>query len=124
FEGLANLKKFIEDGGLFIPIGGSTRLPIDLGMVDSVSVADTRQLQARGMIARANVADNASPIAYGYDDTLGVYFNQGPVLRVSVAGRLGGFFGDDAGGPRPSGRGAAGEPDIPQGRPWSEPEPP
>jgi hypothetical protein len=125
FEGLANLKKFIDDGGVFIPIGGSTRLPIDLGMVDSVTVADTRQLQARGMIARANVADSASPIAYGYDDTLGVYFNQGPVFRVSVAGRLGGFFGgDDGGGPRPSGRGAVSEQDIPQGRPWSEPEPP
>jgi len=125
FEGLTNLKKFIEEGGVFIPIGASTRLPIDLGMVDSVTVADARQLQARGMIARANVADSASPIAYGYDDSLGVYFNQGPVFRVSVAGRLGGFFGgDDGGGPRPSGRGAATEPDIPQGRPWTEPEPP
>ena len=124
FEGLLNLKKFIEDGGVFIPISGSTRLPIDLGMVDTVTIAETRQLQARGMIARANVADSASPIAYGYDDNLGVYFSQGPVFRVSVAGRLGGFFGDDAGGPRPSGRGAASEPDVPQGRPWSDPEPP
>jgi len=124
FEGLLNLKKFIEEGGVFIPIGPSTRLPIDLGMVDTVTVADTRQLQARGMIARATVADAASPITYGYDENLGVYFNQGPVFRVSVAGRLGGFFGDDGGGPRPSGRGAVNEPDTPQGRPWIEPEPP
>jgi zinc carboxypeptidase len=123
FEGLLNLKKFIEEGGVFIPIAGSTRLPIDLGIVDTVTIADTKQLQARGMIARANVADGASPIAYGYDENLGVYFSQGPVFRVSVAGRLGGFFGDDSGGPRPSGRGAASEPDIPQGRPWSDPEP-
>jgi hypothetical protein len=124
FQGLANLKKFIEEGGVFVPVGGSTRLPIDLGLVDTVTAADTRQLQARGMIARANVVDSSSPIAYGYDDSLGVYFNQGPLLRVSVAGRIAGFFGDDSGAPRPSGRGAAGEADIPQGRPWSEPEPP
>ncbi len=123
-DGLANLKKFIEEGGVFIPIGPSTRLPIELGLTDTVTIADARQLQARGMIARANVADAASPIAYGYDDSLGVYFNQGPVFRVSVAGRLGGFFADDAAGPKPSGRGSATEADIPQGRPWSEPEPP
>ena len=123
-DGLANLRKFVEDGGVFIPIGPSTRLPIELGMTDTVTIADARQLQARGMIARANVADAASPIAYGYDDSLGVYFNQGPVFHVSVAGRLGGFFGDDAAGPKPSGRGGATEADIPQGRPWSDPEPP
>ncbi|HXL21772.1 MAG TPA: M14 family zinc carboxypeptidase [Candidatus Dormibacteraeota bacterium] len=123
-EGLANLKRFIEDGGVFIPIGPSTRLPIELGMTDTVTIADTKQLQARGMIARANVVDAASPIAYGYDDSLGVYFNQGPVFRISVAGRLGGFFGDDSGAARPSGRGAKSEPDIPQGRAWDEPEPP
>src|SRR4029077_8503862 len=67
FEGVANLKKFIEDGGGFIPVAASTRLPIDLGMTDTVSIAETRQLQARGSILRANVEDKASPIAYGYD---------------------------------------------------------
>src|SRR5882724_9875161 len=124
FDGLANLRKFVEDGGVFIPIGPSTRLPIEIGMADTVTIADGGKLQARGMIARANVADATSPIAYGYDDSLGVYFNQGPVFHVSVAGRLGGFLGDDAAGPKPSGRGGAKDPDIPQGRPWTEPEPP
>lgn len=125
FQGLENLQKFIQQGGVFIPVGASTRLPIDLGLTDTVMISDARQLRARGMIARANVADKTSPIAYGYDDGLGVYFNQAPVLRVSVAGRFGGFFGGDEGGAgRPSGRGAVNEPDIPQGRPWVEPEPP
>jgi Zinc carboxypeptidase len=125
FEGVAHLKKFVEDGGLFIPIASSTHLPIDLGITDTVSIADTHQLQARGMVAHATVEDKGSPIVYGYDDTVGVYFNQAPVFHVSVAGRFGGFFGggDGASG-RPSGRGSATEPDIPQGRAWTEPEPP
>jgi hypothetical protein len=121
FEGVANLKKFIEDGGVFIPVAASTRLPIDLGMTDTVSVSETRQLQARGSILRANVEDRASPIAYGYDDSLGVYFNQGPVLKISMPG--GGFGDDGANAPKPSGRGSATEPDIPQGRPWTPPDP-
>jgi hypothetical protein len=51
---------------------------------------------------------------------VGVYFNQAPVFRVSVARS----FSSDEASPRLSGRGAASEPDIPQGRPWVEPEPP
>jgi hypothetical protein len=123
-DGVAHLKKFIEDGGLFVPIGPSAHLPIELGLTDTVSISDTHQLQARGMIARAIVEDKASPITYGYDDSVGVYFNQGPVFSVSVAGRLGRFFGGEAGGSRPSGRGSMTDPDIPQGRAWTEPEAP
>jgi hypothetical protein len=125
FEGLANLKKFVEDGGVFIPISASANLPIELGITSGVSVVDTRQLQARGAIFNATVEDKRSPIAYGYDDTLAVYFNQAPVFRVSLtSGGFGGFFGGggEAGG-RPSGRGSATDPDIPQARPWNPPEP-
>jgi Zinc carboxypeptidase len=124
FEGAAHIKKFVEDGGLFIPISNSSVLPIELGMSDTVSISETHQLQARGMIARANVEDKASPITYGYDDGVGVYFNQGPVFSVSVAGRFGRFFADAGPAGRTSGRGSATDPDIPQGRPWTEPEPP
>jgi hypothetical protein len=121
YEGLANLNKFIEDGGLFIPVGASANLPISAGLIDGVSVAEAHQLQARGGVYNANVEDKHSPIAYGYDDKLALYFNQSPVLKVSLGGGFGGF---DFGGPaRPSGRGAVSEPDIPQGRPWNPPTP-
>jgi hypothetical protein len=131
FDGLAHLKKFIDDGGLFIPITSVAQLPIDLGMTSGVSIATTPQLQARGSIYLSNVEDRNSPIAYGYDETLGVYFNQAPVLRVSL-GLGGGGGGAGGGGPeggaggaegRPSGRGTATDPDVVQGRPYAAPEP-
>ena len=96
FMGLAHLKKFIDDGGLFIPITSVAQLPIDLGMTNGISIAATPQLQARGSIYMSNVEDRTSPIAYGYDETLGVYFSQAPVLRVSLG--LGGGGGGAPGG--------------------------
>ena len=79
----------------------------------------------------SNVEDRTSPIAYGYDETLGVYFSQAPVLRVSLG--LGGGGGGAPGGGggcrwrtargRPSGRGTATDPDVVQGRPYAAPEP-
>jgi hypothetical protein len=123
YEGVAHLEKFVEDGGLFAPIASSTHLPIDVGLADSVSITQTRQLQAHGSIVRANVEDAASPIAYGYDESVGVYFNQAPVFKISLTGS-GGFFGDGEPAPRPSGRGSSTDPDVPQGRPWTAPEAP
>jgi hypothetical protein len=129
FEGLANLKKFIDAGGLFIPITSVAQLPIDLGMTQGISIAQTPQLQARGSIYQSSVEDRTSPIAYGYDETLGVYFSQSPVFRVSlgVGGGGGGGGGGEAGGAggaaeRPSGRGTATDPDIVQARPYEAPE--
>jgi hypothetical protein len=122
FEGLANLKTFIQQGGLFIPISASANLPIETGLAEGVSVEQTRQLQARGAIFNTTVEDKASPIAYGYDDKLAVYFNQAPVFRISLAGG-GGFNPFPDGNARPSGRGSLTDPDIPQGRPWNPPAP-
>lgn len=128
-EGAAHIQKFVQDGGLFMPVSSSTLLPIDLGMTSGVSINPTRQLQARGSIFNAKVEDKGSPITYGYDDTLSIYFSQAPVFRVSIA-PAGGFGGGGGeGGPgeegRPSGRGSTSDPDIPQGRPWNPqaPEP-
>jgi hypothetical protein len=121
FEGVAHLKQFVEDGGLFIPVGSSTHLPVELGLTDSVTITQTHQLQAHGSILRANFEDSKSPIAYGYDESVGVYFNQAPVFKVSVSGDN--SFSDEA-ATRPSGRGSTTDPDIPQGRTWTPPEPP
>jgi hypothetical protein len=118
FEGVAHLKQFVEEGGLFLAVGSSVHLPVDLGLTDSVTIAETHQLQARGSILRAKVEDAKSPIAYGYDDTVAIYFNQAPVFKVSLTGE-GRAPAETA---RPSGRGSATDPDIPQGRDWKTPE--
>ena len=63
-------------------------------------------------------ADRRSPIAYGYDERLAVYFNQTPLLQVQTIGGPGGGFGGQQGAPtgRPTGRGTVDDPDIVQGR--------
>src|SRR6476659_3604784 len=49
-NGLANLQKFIEDGGLFVTVGGVSSIPIDYGITTGVSVQAADKLQARGSI--------------------------------------------------------------------------
>ncbi|HEU0185224.1 MAG TPA: M14 family zinc carboxypeptidase [Blastocatellia bacterium] len=128
--GVANLQRFIESGGLFVTIGSNASLAIDFGITEGVSIQEARQLQARGSVINASFADRKSPIAYGYDEKLAVYFNQAPIFQT---GGLGGGFGGRGGGGgafgqqqqgRPSGRGGLGDPDIVQGRAPLPPSPP
>jgi uncharacterized membrane protein YgcG len=133
--GVANLQNFIEGGGLFVTVGANASIPIDFGITEGVSIQDARALQARGSVMNATFADRKSPIAYGYDEKLAVYFNQAPLLQVGGGG-FGGFGGGGAGGGgrgaggggggafggggqaqgRPSGRGGLNDPDVIQGR--------
>ncbi len=122
--GVANLEKFVSQGGLLMAIQTSASLPVQSGMTELVNVSDPRTMQASGSVVAATIDDKASPIAYGYDDRLYLYYNRGPVITV---GGGGGGFGGDQGGPtgRPSGRGNASDTDdVIQARPHPAPERP
>jgi hypothetical protein len=124
--GVANLQKFIEGGGLFITIGGISQVPIDYGITSGVSIQQPDKLQARGSIYNSTISDRKSPIAYGYDAGLPLYFNQTPLFQVATGG--GGGFGGGEGGPggggganRASGRGGVNDPDVIQAMPQPRP---
>jgi hypothetical protein len=131
--GVANLQKFIEEGGLFITIGGSvSAIPIEYGITNGVSIQQSDKLRARGSIYNGTFSDRKSPIAYGYDAGLPIYFNQAPLFQVAGGG--GGFGGGGggggggqgggqggAGGSRASGRGGVADPDIIQAMPQPRP---
>jgi hypothetical protein len=118
--GLVNVQRFVDQGGLFVFVTGNIGVAIEFGLVEGVSIVETRELQARGSVMNAVIADGSSPVTYGYGETVPVYFNQAPVLRVSRSfggGQGGGGQGAGSAEGRTSGRGSATDPDIPQGRP-------
>ncbi len=119
-SGVANLNEFVHAGGLFITVADNASLPIDFGMVSGVSIQTSTRLQSRGAVMSTVFADSKSPIAYGYDEKLAVYFNQTPLLQVAAIGGPGGgggIPGQGAATGRPTGRGTVDDPDVVQGRP-------
>ncbi len=120
-QGIANLNRFIEGGGLFVTITGNASIPIDFGITSGVSIQESTTLQARGSVVNTTFSDRRSPIAYGYDEGLAVYFNQSPLFQVGGGGFGGGGGGGQGGGQgagatRPTGRGSLTDPDVVQGR--------
>lgn len=125
-EGVLHLKRFIEQGGLFIPIASNASLPIDYGIVESVAVVKPLKLKMSGSVLRARVIDRRSPVTYGYGTQLGVYFSGAPVFETGMKAATGGFditdlMGGETKG-RPSGRGGLKDPDVIQGRPHKPPK--
>ena len=123
--GVVNLQRFVHDGGLLIVVANNARIPIEYGLTSGVSIQEPRQLQARGSIFNASFSDRKSPIAYGYDETLPIYFNQAPLFQVAtqIGGGGGGDGGPGTGGQRPSGRGSVTDPDTIQAMPQASPAP-
>lgn len=124
--GILNLQRFLEAGGVFVPVTTNASIPIDFGLTEGVAVQPAQQLQARGSIYNGRVADAGSPIAYGYGEALALYFNQAPLLQVAAGGGAGRGEAPSAAGTgagRPSGRGSPTDPDVPQGRPRFTPPP-
>jgi hypothetical protein len=98
-EGLAELTKFVQEGGTLITEGSTAAFLSDYGLTSGVTVEHPAALFARGSILRGTFTDRKSPIAYGYDQKdIPVYFNQDPVLMAGAAGFGGGFGGGGRGG--------------------------
>jgi hypothetical protein len=122
YQGLANLERFVSEGGLLLAVQSSAALPVAGGMTEMVNVSDPRAMQAPGSVVLSTVDDKKSPITYGYEDKLYLYFRQGPV--ITVGGMFGGFGPEEGPGAsaRSSGRGSLSDPDVIQARPYMPPE--
>lgn len=112
-QGMMNLQKFLNEGGLFITMADTCAVPIQYGLVSGVTMTEPNELFAPGGVFLAENAAKNNPIMATYDDTVGVYFSQTPLLSVGGAGF--GGRGGGAGG-RVTGRGDLTDPDVVQGR--------
>jgi hypothetical protein len=84
-EGMTALSEWIKAGGVVITEGGTSGVFTEFGVTRGVDITPARQLRASGGIYRAVTKDSKSPIAYGYPDTLAVYFNQQPLFQVDTS---------------------------------------
>jgi hypothetical protein len=92
-EGLMELYKFVQAGGTLITEGSTATIFPEYNLTSGVNVETPAELFARGSILRSVIADRRSPIAYGFDAQLPVYFNQAPILSTGGGGFAGGGRG-------------------------------
>ncbi|MEJ2203879.1 MAG: M14 family zinc carboxypeptidase [Gemmatimonadota bacterium] len=95
-EGLLELAKFVQEGGTLIVEGSTANIFPSYGLTDGVTVEEPEGLIAPGSVHRGIIADQSSPIAYGFSgEQVPVYFKNDLVLNAGGGGlgRFARFFG-------------------------------
>jgi len=120
-SGVANLKRFVAEGGLLITSEDTARFAIDIGIAPGVSVAKADNVRVVGSVLRANLVDKSSPAASGYRNSFALYSSQGMSFSVAdqTIGNRGLVTAKDY--QRPTGRGGPDDADVPEGRPYQAP---
>jgi hypothetical protein len=103
------LKQFVQNGGTLIAIGGATDIATALDVPVRDALVDGGDATARalsmdkyyvpGSVLRVNV-DNTTPLGYGFENQVDVFFDNNPVFRVPTpsarTARRVAWFGDAA----------------------------
>jgi len=120
-NGVANLKRFVDEGGLLVTSEDTAQFAIEEGLAPGVAVAPDKGVRVVGSVLRAALVDKDSPIASGYGDSFALYSSSGMAFDVSnqTIGERGVTSAKDY--KRPTGRGGPDEADVPEGRPFAAP---
>jgi hypothetical protein len=121
WEGVRNLQSFVAKGGVLLTATDTSRFALSIGLADGVNVGNAQKLKIVGSVLGARLVDSRSPIAYGYDEKLSVYCDNGPIFSLSsISGARGGRRLGGEMHTRPTGRGTMDDPDFTIGRPGFE----
>jgi Zinc carboxypeptidase len=117
WNGLARLQEFVQRGGVLLTATDTSRFATEIGLATGVSTSSSQHMKIVGSVLGARLVDAASPIAYGYDEKLSVYCDNGPIFSLSsIAGARGRRRLGPESHTRPTGRGSMNDPDFTVGR--------
>lgn len=89
--GVAEIEKYIAEGGLLVTLGQASFFPAELGLTRNVDAGRTSpQFYAPGPIVEAEILKPAHPLFYGYSNkTITVRYANGPLLSLPERDRAG-----------------------------------
>jgi hypothetical protein len=120
WDGVEKLQSFVENGGVLLTATDTSQFAVSIGLTNGVSASTSEKMKIVGAIVGTRLVDAASPIAYGYDEKVSAYCDNGPIFSVnSLLGSRRRRLGPEMNS-RPTGRGTKDEPDFVIGRPSTE----
>ena len=120
WDGVAKLQNFVEKGGVLLTTTDTSQFALSIGMASGVTASSSEKMKIVGAIVGTRLVDAASPIAYGYDEKVSAYCDNGPIFSLSsVLGSRRRRLGPET-TVRATGRGTKDDPDFVVGRTAAE----
>ena len=85
YRGVANLREFVERGGVLVTLGGASTVPLDGGFVRNVRRARVKNLSTPGSEIRTKFVRPDHPLAYGYPEVTSVHRERLPLYETREA---------------------------------------
>ena len=82
FEGMANLRAFLEAGGVVIGMDNTSSILANSGLVNDLDAYNASGLFHPGSIVNAKVRRTDSPVLYGFPEVFPIFKGNGPLLQV------------------------------------------
>jgi len=120
WDGVARLQSFVAKGGVLLTATDTSQFALSIGLANGVNTSSSEKMKIVGAVVGTRLVDPASPIAYGYDEKVSAYCDNGPIFTVnSMLGSRRRRLGPETTS-RPTGRGTKDDPDFVVGRPATE----
>ena len=87
FAGMAQLNKFVEEGGVIISLDNSSQILANAGIVRDLQTADAPGLFHPGSIVNVKVRNANNPVVYGFPDFFPIFRGNAPLLQVAKYNR-------------------------------------
>jgi hypothetical protein len=118
WKGVAGLQEFVAKGGVLLTVEDTSRFAVSIGLTEGVNLGTATKMKIVGSIVGTRLVDSGSPIAYGYDEKVAGYCDNGPIFGLtSIAGERRRRRLVTGTKERPTGRGGVDDPDFIVGRP-------
>jgi len=120
WDGVAKLQNFVEKGGVLLTTADTSQFALSIGMASGVAASPSEKMKIVGAIVGTRLVDATSPIAYGYEEKVSTYCDNGPIFSLnSVLGSRRRRLGPET-TVRATGRGTKDDPDFVVGRTAAE----
>jgi hypothetical protein len=87
FLGMAELQRFVDEGGVLVTMRNSTRLAAETGIARALTLAPAGTMFHPGSIVRAKIRRRNHPLVYGYPEVTHVFRGIGPLYDVDARDR-------------------------------------
>jgi hypothetical protein len=82
FEGLGELRRFVDEGGLMLTLREASRLAGESGFVREMSPLTLGQLFHPGSVVKVKARRSTHPVLYGYPETFNIFRGNGSLFSL------------------------------------------
>jgi hypothetical protein len=120
WDGVGKLQRYVEKGGVLLTATDTSQFALSIALAPGVLTSPAEKMKIVGAVVGTRLVDAGSPIAYGYEEKVSAYCDNGPIFSLSsVLGVRRRRLGPES-TVRATGRGTKEDPDFVIGRALAE----